>query len=159
MTNTKSLRAALAALPLAAVLAATGANASGCPAESVLTEPRQIEIMPDVGVDRPILTMIDLTGWRGQGNFLLRTRRLTIAPDGIVPTHWHDDRPAILYMLEGELIEHNSFCAVPIVFKAGDYAPEFGPGYASWWENKSGKSAIILSSDVVPFEMKDDKHM
>jgi hypothetical protein len=76
-----------------------------------------------------------------------------------VPTHWHDDRPAILYMLEGELIEHNSFCAVPIVFKAGDYAPEFGPGYASWWENKSGKPAIILSSDVVPFEMKDDKDM
>ena len=50
----------------------------------------------------------------------LRFRKLTIQPGGIVPWHSHADRPAIIYIAEGEIIEYASNCAYPIVHKAGD---------------------------------------
>lgn len=133
----------------------SGALAGECPADQVLTEPRAIENAPDVGVDRPILHEVDLTGWRGMGPFHLRMRRLTVAVGGIVPTHQHDDRPSIVLIQSGEIIEHSAFCAVPILHKAGDSTPEFGPGHAHWWENKTDQPVVLISTDVVPVAMKD----
>ncbi|MGZ9129848.1 MAG: cupin [Candidatus Binatia bacterium] len=133
------------------------ASAGNCPADKTLKEPRQIENAPDVGVDRPILHEVDLTGWRNMGKFKLRMRRLTVAKDGIVPTHDHADRPSIVLIQSGEIIEHSAFCSVPILHKAGEATPEFGPGHQHWWENKSGAPVILISTDVVPFEvMKTD---
>jgi quercetin dioxygenase-like cupin family protein len=80
-------------------------------------------------------------------------RRLTVAVDGIVPTHEHHDRPSIVLIQSGEIIEHSAFCAVPILHKAGDSTPEFGPGHKHWWENKSGAPVVLISTDVVPFEV------
>ena len=40
----------------------------------------------------------------------LRFRKLTIEPGGIVPWHSHDDRPALIYVAEGEIIEYASNC-------------------------------------------------
>jgi len=141
-------------------LATTLAFAGACPPDKVLTTPRQIENAPDVGVDRPILHEVDLTGWRNLGNFKLRMRRLTVAKDGIVPTHDHDDRPSIVLVQTGELIEHSAFCAVPILHKAGESTPEFGKGHRHWWENKSGAPVILISTDVIPFDApaKDPMH-
>jgi quercetin dioxygenase-like cupin family protein len=133
-------------------LATTLAFAGACPPDKVLKTPRQIENAPDVGVDRPILHEVDLTGWRNLGNFKLRMRRLTVAKDGIVPTHDHDDRPSIVLVQTGELIEHSAFCSVPILHKAGESTPEFGKGHKHWWENKSGAPVILISTDVVPFD-------
>ncbi|OYX99156.1 MAG: hypothetical protein B7Y80_11600 [Hyphomicrobium sp. 32-62-53] len=133
-------------------LATTLAFAGACPPDKVLKTPRQIENAPDVGVDRPILHEVDLTGWRNLGNFKLRMRRLTVAKDGIVPTHDHDDRPSIVLVQSGELIEHSAFCSVPILHKAGESTPEFGKGHKHWWENKSGAPVILISTDVVPFD-------
>lgn len=150
---------ALVAATSALVLAAPDpARAGQCPPDKILKEARTLEEAPDVGVDREILAAVDLTGWRNMGNFMLRTRRLVIAKDGVVPTHWHDDRPSIVYMLQGELIEHSAKCSVPIFHRQGEVSPEFGD-HAHWWENKSGKEVVILSSDVVPFEMMKDPHM
>ncbi|MBA5779278.1 cupin [Stappia sp. F7233] len=151
----------LAALMAAATvgIVAGPALAAECPADQVLKEPRQIENAPDIGVERPVIGMVDLTGWRGQGNFYLRLRRLTVAPGGVVPTHWHDDRPSIVHIAEGEIIEHNVHCAVPIVHKAGDTTPEFGEGHGHWWENKTDKTVVLFSTDVVPFEKKEEPHM
>ena len=115
--------------------------------------------MPDRGVEREILSMVNLKGWRGVGDLLLRTRRLTVAKDGIVPTHEHDDRPSIVYIITGELIEHSAFCSVPILHRAGEWTPEFGEGHKHWWENKSGIEVVLLSSDVVPPEMMNDPAM
>ena len=157
MTMTRFSGAALAALIAAG--AAAGAQAGACPPDQVLSEPRQIEQAPDIGVDRPVLASVDLTGWRGQGNFMLRLRRLTIAADGVVPTHAHDDRPSIVYMLDGELIEHSAYCAVPILHKQGEWAAESGPGHIHWWENRTGKPVIVLSTDVVPFGKELEKNM
>lgn len=142
------------------VIATSLAVAGACPADKVLKTPRQIENAPDVGVDRPILHEVDLTGWRNMGNFKLRMRRLTVAKDGIIPTHDHDDRPSIVLIQTGEIIEHSAFCSVPILHKAGDSTPEFGPGHKHWWENKSGAPVILISTDVVHFDTvaKDPMH-
>ncbi|MEZ5667563.1 MAG: cupin [Alphaproteobacteria bacterium] len=164
MPNTRSTlqgRTVVAALlaAAAALAMATPAQAGSCPADQVLSEPRDIEVRPEEGIQREILSTVDLTGWRDMGNFMLRTRRLTIAPHGIVPTHRHDDRPSIVYVLNGRLIEHNALCAVPITHEAGEWSPEFGPGHRHWWENPTDEAVVVLSSDVVPFEMMNDDHM
>lgn len=144
---------------IAASLLTTAAMAGECPADQVLDTPREIENAPDVGVDRPILQEVELTGWRGMGPFRLRMRRLTVAVDGIVPTHSHDDRPSIVLVQSGEIIEHSTFCGVPIPHVAGDSTPEFGEGHKSWWENKSGKPVVLISTDVVPVALAQDPMM
>jgi quercetin dioxygenase-like cupin family protein len=140
------------------VWGAAPAYAGACPPDKVLKTPREIENAPDIGVERPVLHEVDLTGWRNMGHFYLRMRRLTVAVNGVVPTHEHHDRPSIVLIQTGEIIEHSAFCAVPILHKAGDSTPEFGPGHKHWWENKSGAPVILISTDVVPFEvMTTDK--
>jgi quercetin dioxygenase-like cupin family protein len=136
---------------LLAVLSASAALAGACPPDQVLTEPRELEMPPDRGVDRPTIGAVQLKGWRGLGDMTLRMRRLTVAPDGIVPTHPHDDRPSIVTVLDGEIWEHSNHCAVPILHRAGDVTPEFGPGTAHWWENTSGRPVVLMATDVVPW--------
>jgi len=141
--------AALAALSTA-ILGGT-ALAGECPADQVLTTPRTLEKAPDVGIKRPILAAVPLKGWRGLGDMSLRMRKLTVLPHGVVPTHSHKDRPTIIYIVSGEIWENNTYCAVPILREAGDWLPEFGEHYESWWENRSDEPVVILSTDVVPW--------
>lgn len=152
---------------LAAALAAFGllstaplpAQAGACPEEHKLTRPRAVEDAPDVATLREILATVELKEWRGTGDLLLRMRRLIILPGGIVPTHSHDDRPSIVTIIVGEIVEHSSFCAVPILHRTGETTPEFGKGHTHWWENRSSAPVIIISTDVVPNEMMNDPHM
>ncbi len=153
LTPRKSSRHFLAAmLASAAIFTATGAMAGQCPEDQMLQEPRQLTAPPDVGTQREVLDWVDLTGWRNVDGLALRMRRLTTAKDGFVPLHWHNDRPSIVYVVSGEIIEHSVFCKVPILHKAGEHTPEFGPNHAHWWENKSGSEVVLISTDVVPLE-------
>lgn len=127
------------------------AMAGECPADQVLASPRDLTQAPDVGIKRPILAAVPLKGWRGLGDMSLRMRQLTVLPGGVVPTHAHKDRPTIIYIVSGEIWENNTYCAVPILREAGDWLPEFGEFYASWWENKSDQPVVIISTDVVPW--------
>ena len=86
----------------------------------------------------------------------LRFRKLTIEPGGIVPWHRHADRPAIIYIAEGEIIEYASNCAVPIVHKAGDIRPETS-GTSHWWQNTGSKTVILFVGDVL--HDKNDHNM
>src|SRR5262249_28143119 len=83
-------------------------------------------------------------------------RKLTIEPGGIVPWHSHADRPAIIYVAEGEIIEHASTCAVPIVHKAGEIRPETYP-IAHWWQNNGSRTVVLFVGDVL--HDKSDKNM
>ncbi len=155
MTRAITLAAALAL----GLFTAAAAQAGTCPADKVLRTPQPVRDAPDVGVTREILTMVPLQGWRGVGELFLRTRRLVVAPHGIVPTHEHDDRPSIVYVVSGEIWEHSAFCLVPIRHRAGEFTPEFGPGHRHWWENRTNQRVVLTSSDVVPPEMMDDPAM
>ena len=78
----------------------------------------------------------------------LRFRKLTIQPGGIVPWHSHADRPAIIYIAEGEIVEYASNCAAPIVHKAGEIRPETS-GTAHWWQNNGNKTVVLFVGDVL----------
>ena len=150
-----SISAALVAITGAALTGASPAVAGACPPDKVLAAPRTIESRDGIGVSRETLSLVNLKGWRGVGDLFLRTRRLTIAGHGVVPTHNHDDRPSIVFIVKGELIEHSTYCAVPILHRAGEWTSEFGPGHGHWWENPSNAEAVVTSSDVVDQETVD----
>jgi len=157
----RRILATAAALALAGAigLAPGGATAGACPEEHKLTRPRAVEDAPDVATLREILATVSIKGWRGSGDLLLRIRRIIVLPGGIVPTHSHEDRPSIVTIITGEIIEHSAFCAIPVLHRTGETTPEFGPGHTHWWENRSSAPVIIISTDVVPDEMMNDPHM
>lgn len=137
------------------MLAATGANAEPCPADQVLKEPRSLEQIASKALTREVIANIRLEGWRDMGGFILRMRRLEVAPGGFIPTHEHSDRPAIVYVVKGTVTEHSSFCAVPIVHTAGSVTEEFGTGFVHWWENTGNEVVTFLSTDVLPYNSPD----
>ena len=76
-----------------------------------------------------------------------RLRQLEMQPGGIVPWHSHNERPAMIYIVSGEVVEYASNCAVPITHKAGDVAPEKN-GTSHWWKNTGNKEAVLISADI-----------
>jgi quercetin dioxygenase-like cupin family protein len=156
-TSTISRRATLgaAAGAVATLVGADAAQSGECPADKRLATHRALDNIPEKLLKRETLTEVHLEKWRGVGNLFLRMRKLTIEPGGFVPTHYHDYRPSIVFVLKGELVEHNSFCADPIVHKEGSWTAEFGPFVGHWWENRTDQVAIVLSADVIPPEYKD----
>ncbi|HVK55788.1 MAG TPA: cupin domain-containing protein [Burkholderiales bacterium] len=89
---------------------------------------------------------------------LFRLRQLDIQPGGVVPWHSHAERPAMIYIVSGEVIEYASNCAVPIVHKAGDVAPEKN-GTSHWWKNPGADAAVLISVDIFPVQMNIEPHM
>ncbi len=87
-----------------------------------------------------------------------RLRQLEIQPGGIVPWHSHNERPAMIYVVSGEVVEYASSCAVPIVHRAGDVAPEKS-GTSHWWKNTGPAKAVLISVDLFPGAARMDEHM
>lgn len=149
-------------ITLAGVLAgsffiAGSAFAGGCPADQQKPNVRAAVDTPAKGVTDTTLGAIDLAnetiGAKGRE---LRFRKLTIEPGGIVPWHSHDDRPALIFVAEGEIYEYASNCAVPILHKQGEIRPET-KGTSHWWENKGSKTVILYVGDIR--QDPNDKHM
>jgi len=133
-------------------MAATAAQAGECPADKRVADGQGQKVVAHgaKGVTDMVRASTDLAKepLALQGR-LFRLRELNIQPGGIVPWHSHDERPAMIYIVSGEVIEYASNCAVPIVHKAGDVAPE-KKGISHWWENK-GKAAVkLISVDLFP---------
>jgi len=81
--------------------------------------------------------------------YVLRSRRVTLAPGGSVKEHSHAERPGFLYVLEGELTEY-----------IGDTSRIVRPGGA-WTEavdtvhgvkNNTDKPAVAVVIDIVKEE-------
>jgi quercetin dioxygenase-like cupin family protein len=155
ITSRSIVLAGLAAGSL--LIGVSSAVAGGCPADKMKADVRQPATHAAKGVTDTVLAAIDLE--KEPANLKerqLRFRKLTIEPGGIVPWHSHDDRPAIIYVAEGEIVEYASNCADPIVHKAGDIRPETH-GTAHWWQNLGNKTVILFVGDVL--HDKDDKNM
>ena len=108
------------------------------------------------GVTDTALAAIDLERSRRNQGSTVAISQLTIEPGGIVPWHSHGDRPAIIYVAEGEIVEYASNCAAPIVHKAGDIRPETN-GTSHWWQNLGNKTVALFVGDVL--HDKYDKNM
>jgi quercetin dioxygenase-like cupin family protein len=87
-----------------------------------------------------------------------RLRELNIQPGGIVPWHSHNERPALIYIVSGEVVEYASNCAVLIVHKAGDVAPEAN-GTSHWWQNHGKVPSKLISVDLFPVADKMNEKM
>ena len=139
---------ALASL-IAGLTAASGAIAGECPADKMKADVRQPVAHAGKGVTDTVLAAIDLEKEPAMlKERQLRFRKLTIEPGGIVPWHSHADRPAIIYIAEGEIVEYASNCAAPIVHKAGEIRPETS-GTAHWWQNHGNKTVVLFVGDVL----------
>jgi quercetin dioxygenase-like cupin family protein len=147
----------LAGLVAGSFALSTAALAGSCPADQKKANVRAAVNTPAKGVTDTTLGAIDLTKESiAAKDRQLRFRKLTIEPGGIVPWHSHDDRPALIFVAEGEIIEYASNCAVPIVHKTGEVAAET-KGTSHWWENKGTKTVVLYVGDIL--HDKNDKHM
>jgi quercetin dioxygenase-like cupin family protein len=76
----------------------------------------------------------------------MRIRQIDFAPGGAVAFHSHAQRPALSYILKGELIEHRKG-APDRVYKAGDVITE-STDVDHWAENKGSDPVTIISVDL-----------
>lgn len=145
----------------AMAIAATTVNAGDCPADKKVADGQGQKPGPNAPKDVTdvVRAMTDLSkepaAIKGRQ---FRLRQLEMKPGGIVPWHSHGDRPAMIYIVAGEVVEYASSCAVPIVHKTGDIAPEKN-GTSHWWQSTGKTPAVLISVDLFPVEMKMDQHM
>ena len=142
--------ASLAVLTAASLTVLAGmAQAGECPADKRGVDVTKPSMEAAKDVTDTVLGSIDLGKEKvGLADHALRLRKLVIKPGGIVPWHSHGDRPALIYIVEGEVLEYASNCAVPIVHKTGDTAPETS-GTAHWWKNTGTKTVVLISADIL----------
>jgi quercetin dioxygenase-like cupin family protein len=148
--TSRSLRQglALAGIVAASVIAPSTAFAGECPAGKMKSNAREMVDYKPVGVTDVTLGAIDLEKQPAHlKDRELRFRKLTIEPGGIVPWHSHDDRPALIFVQQGEIVEYASNCAEPILHKAGEIRPEVF-GTAHWWKNLGKETVILYVGDV-----------
>lgn len=104
-----------------------------------------------------VLGTIDLGGEKiAAKGYTFRIRRLVIQPGGIVPWHSHAERPALIYVVSGTILEYASHCKVPIVHKAGEISKE-PTGTSHWWKNTGTVPVVLISADII--KDPNDKNM
>jgi quercetin dioxygenase-like cupin family protein len=163
MTNTVSRpqhSLVLAGIIAFTVALAAPVYAGSCPADQLRPDGsgEKMNATPASGVTDNVLAAIDLSQEPAHvKDRMLRLRRLEIKPGGVVPWHQHANRPALIYMIQGEIVEYASTCAVPIVHRAGDVATETH-ATSHWWKNLGKETVVLLSADLFPIE-SPDHHM
>ncbi len=155
----KTLTFALAATTL--TLAVSSAFAGECPADKKVADGQGQKMVntPASGVTDVVRASTDLSKEAPMlKDRKFRLRQLDIQPGGVVPWHSHNERPAQIYIVKGEIIEYASNCAVPIVHKTGDVAPE-RTGTSHWWKNDTSEPVLLISVDILHDKSGVDKHM
>ena len=145
------LKFATAGAAAAAIsILSAGAHANGCPAGKLVADgdgQKAGATMP-VGVTDTVLDSIDLSKEKvALKDHLFRIRRLVIQPGGVVPWHSHADRPALIYIVQGEIVEYASDCSVPILHRAGDWSRD--ADISHWWKNIGKKVVVLISADIL----------
>ena len=142
----------------AMAIGTTASFAGECPADKMVADGQgqQDKSMAAKDVTDTVLASIDLSKEMIAANdHQFRMRRLEIKPGGIVPWHSHGDRPALIYVVQGEITEYASTCAVPIVHKAGEVSVDAGRSH--WWKNTGKKTVVLISADILHDKM--EQHM
>lgn len=139
----------LAAIAFIACAAFAGtAHAGECPADKHMANATKPVDHAVQGVTDTTLGAIDLGKEQAKiAGRELRLRKMVIQAGGVVPWHSHDDRPAVIYVAEGEIVEYASNCAVPILHRAGETRKETN-GTSHWWKNHTNTQVILFIGDV-----------
>jgi hypothetical protein len=128
----------IAAIALGACMAATTAFASECPADQKKPDARGPVDFKPVGVTDTVIASIDVS----KAPFDIKDRNFRMRK--------------LTYIVEGEIVEYASNCALPIVHKAGDVVAET-PEVSHWWKNLGDKTVVLLSADLL--KDQNDKNM
>ena len=134
----------------AALASATTAMAGDCPADKIVADGKGQPMGPTKPKDVTdmVLASIDLAKEKvALSDHKFRMRQLEIQPGGIVPWHSHADRPALIYVVSGEITEYASTCAIPLLHKAGDVSVDAGRSH--WWKNTGKKPVVLISADIL----------
>jgi quercetin dioxygenase-like cupin family protein len=136
-----SLRQSSARLPIAVVVLII-VFASGYAAGQRRQPPTA-----DVGRTEQVLRSLDLTGELESGSGRpLRMRKLTVQPGGVIALHNHVDRPAVTYMLQGQMTYHQD--GKPnMVANPGDGFAE-GRATTHWGESTGSVPAVWIAVDI-----------
>lgn len=153
-----TLASSALALGAAALISSGPASAGSCPAGKVTADGQKPGATAHSGVTDTVIGSIDLKDEAPKlKEHKFRLRKLVVQPGGVVAWHSHAERPAIIYVVSGTITEYASNCAVPIIHKAGDVAPETH-ATSHWWKNTSKKPVVLLSTDIL-HEKSDPKTM
>jgi quercetin dioxygenase-like cupin family protein len=100
-----------------------------------------------VGQAQELLRSIDLTdeiqSTRGRP---LRMRKITLQPGGVLALHDHVDRPAVTYLLEGQMTYHQ-MGRPDLVANPGDGFAE-GRATTHWGESTGDVPAVWIAVDI-----------
>ena len=146
----------IAGAVLGASVMASAAFAGECPADQKKPNARESVTVGHEGITDTVIAMIDVDKEQGIKDRKFRMRKLTIEPGATVPWHSHGERPAIIYIIEGQVEEYASNCAVPIVHKAGDVVAET-KDVSHWWKNLGDTTVVLISADLL--KDPNDKNM
>ncbi len=145
------------AAAVATLAIAAGAQAGECPAGKVTTDGQKPGATMNSGVTDTVIGSIDLANEAPHlADHKFRIRRLVVQPGGTVAWHSHGERPALIYIVSGSIVEYRSTCAVPITHHAGEVAQEIHTTQ-HWWKNHTRKPVVLLSTDILG--EAGDKHM
>ena len=107
------------------------------------------EAAPDTkGVTSKLLATLDLgPEIEGMAGRQLRMRMFTMEPGAVFgPSHDHEDRPGMVYVLQGTITDHRNGVAT-------DYGPGVGwpedKNTMHWLENRGTTPAVEISVDIV----------
>jgi len=95
------------------------------------------------------LDTLHLQSLQGFENKFMRARFWDMSPGGVIADHCHEDRPAMVYLLQGSVHEtkrRKDGGVVVNILKAGDNIAE-GNGTRHWWINSSQKNVTMFAVD------------
>ena len=101
----------------------------------------------NAGFSEEALSSLDLTNeldsLRGRP---LRLRRLTLQPGGVLGLHTHADRPAVGYLLQGQLTYHQEGQPNRVIDPGGSFAE--GRSTTHWAESTGSVPAVWIAADI-----------
>ena len=101
----------------------------------------------DVGRQDEILRSLDLTHeMTGAAGRPLRMRKITVQPGGVLGLHDHVDRPAITYVLQGQMTYHQAGKPDVVVNPGGGSAE--GRETTHWGESTGNVPAVWIAVDI-----------
>jgi len=153
MSLNKLKVSSIAAVALAGLCLVTPAMAVGCPDGKGGVDVRAPDHTPASGVTDTVVNSIDLSKEPAhvEGR-IMRLRKLVVQPGGVVPWHSHHDRPAIILITKGTIVEYASDCSVPIVHTPGSTSIETQTT-SHWWRNETKEPVELFSADLFPTSM------
>jgi quercetin dioxygenase-like cupin family protein len=100
-----------------------------------------------LGQSEQLLRSIDLTNeLPSTAGRTMRMRKITLQPGGVLGLHNHVDRPAITYLLQGQMTYHQEG-KPDVVANAGDGFAE-GRATTHWAESTGNVPAVWIAVDI-----------